>query len=320
MKSWVKFLIVLIVCILVVGGVYVWRFGLPAFLSRDERYVNELYSHIILEDENIEKKVENKKIIFTQNSEEAKSPDELDTQEGTDNDKTSNSGDVKEPKIIEFILENGVISATIDEDKIPSDFADKVIKAMFIAAVNLNEQSEENAIYSLIPDVLADKKLQEDGYQQTSQNGVTRFSMKANKKFILANGEDVYIKIADLEKVADVIKYKLQDKIIEKPGIIFEKAISYSNNLVYVIYESGKLTNRTYNSFLSLISTVMKDKNKVEYIKENYPSITRAGTLTLNGITISLNENLAKDNIHMYDIPEEYEYMIIWIDVNEIER
>lgn len=320
MKSWVKFLIVLIVCILVVGGVYVWRFGLPAFLSRDERYVNELYSHIILEDENIEKKVENKKIIFTQNSEEAKSPDELDTQEGTDNDKTSDSGDVKEPKIIEFILENGVISATIDEDKIPSDFADKVIRVMFIAAVNLNEQSEENAIYSLIPDVLADKKLQEDGYQQTSQNGVTRFSMKANKKFILANGEDVYIKIADLEKVADVIKYKLQDKIIEKPGIIFEKAISYSNNLVYVIYERGKLTNRTYNSFLSLISTVMKDKNKVEYVKENYPSITRAGTLTLNGITISLNENLAKDNIHMYDIPDEYEYMIIWIDVNEIER
>lgn len=320
MKSWVKFLIVLIVCILVVGGVYVWRFGLPAFLSRDERYVNELYSHIILEDENIEKKVENKKIIFTQNSEEAKSPDKLDTQEGTDNDKTSDSGDVKEPKIIEFILENGVISATIDEDKIPSDFADKVIRAMFIAAVNLNEQSEENAIYSLIPDVLADKKLQEDGYQQTSQNGVTRFSMKANKKFILANGEDVYIKIADLEKVADLIKYKLQDKIIEKPGIIFEKAISYSNNLVYVIYERGKLTNRTYNSFLSLISTVMKDKNKVEYVKENYPSITRAGTLTLNGITISLNENLAKDNIHMYDIPDEYEYMIIWIDVNEIER
>lgn len=320
MKSWVKFLIVLIVCILVVGGVYVWRFGLPAFLSRDERYVNELYSHIILEDENIEKKVENKKIIFTQNSEEAKSPDELDTQEGTDNDKTSDSGDVKEPKIIEFILENGVISATIDEDKIPSDFADKVIRVMFIAAVNLNEQSEENAIYSLIPDVLADKKLQEDGYQQTSQNGVTRFSMKANKKFILANGEDVYIKIADLEKVADLIKYKLQDKIIEKPGIIFEKAISYSNNLVYVIYERGKLTNRTYNSFLSLISTVMKDKNKVEYVKENYPSITRAGTLTLNGITISLNENLAKDNIHMYDIPDEYEYMIIWIDVNEIER
>lgn len=56
MKNWFKFLIVLIVCIIVVGAVYIWRFGIPNFLSRDDRYIKQLYENITFEDETVQKK------------------------------------------------------------------------------------------------------------------------------------------------------------------------------------------------------------------------------------------------------------------------
>lgn len=304
MKNWIKFLIVLIICIVVVGAVYVWKFGLPAFLSKDERYIKELYSSIVFEDENIQKTLEGKKITFTKKVEQSENEE--------------SAGENVET--IEFHLENGILSTVIQEGSVSPTFISEAIKAVFLQAARLNAQSEENAIYSLIPDIIADKKLQEDGYQLISQNGVTRFSMKTNKKFNLANGEDVYIKISDIESVADVLKYKLQSKIIEKPGIVLEKTVSYSGDLVYIIYEKEKLTDRTYNSFVSLITGLLKSKERVEYVKANYPVITRSGTLTLKGVTISLNEKINENNIHVYEVPDGYEYMVVRIDINEVER
>ena len=297
MKNWFKFLIVLIVCIIVVGAVYIWRFGIPNFLSRDDRYIKQLYENITFEDESVQKKLDNKKIIFTKSVE----------QENLE-------------ETVEFNIENGVVSCAVNQNSVSEKFVNETIKEVFMAAVRLNKQSEENAIYSIIPDIIATKALQEDGYQLTTQNGVTRFSMKTNGKFNLANGAEVYIKVSDLENVADVIKYKLQSKIIEKPGIALEKTVSYSKDLVFIIYEKEKLTDRTYNSFLALIDVLIKDKSKVEYIKANYPVITRSGTLTLQGVTISLNEKINENNIHIYNMPEQYEYMLIRIDANAVER
>ncbi len=293
MKSWIKFAIVLIVCIIAVGGVYIWRFGIPEFLKREDKYMEKLYAAIIAEDDGIQVNLESKTIVFTKKVEE------------------------KEPEVITFALEDGVLTAVIPNN-ISQEFTDLAIKKVFVSAVKLNEQSEENAIYSLIPDVLAEKKLEDDGFSLTNQKEATEFSMKINKKFNLANGEDVYIKVEDIEKVADVIKYKLQSRIIEKPGIVLEKTISYSKNLVYIIYEKDGLTDRTYNSMMALISTLVKTKE--EYVKENYPSITKAGTIMLDGITISLNEKINEDNVHLYSMPEGYGYMIIRIDANKVER
>lgn len=297
MKNWFKFLIVLIVCIIVVGAVYIWRFGIPNFLSRDDRYIKQLYENITFEDETVQKKLDNKKIIFTKSVE----------QENLE-------------ETVEFNIENGVVSCAVNQNSVSEKFVNETIKEVFMAAVRINKQSEENAIYSIIPDIIATKALQEDGYQLTTQNGVTRFSMKTNGKFNLANGAEVYIKVSDLENVADVIKYKLQSKIIEKPGIALEKTVSYSKDLVFIIYEKEKLTDRTYNSFLALIDVLIKDKSKAEYIKANYPVITRSGTLTLQGVTISLNEKINENNIHIYNMPEQYEYMLIRIDANAVER
>lgn len=297
MKNWFKFLIVLIVCIIVVGAVYIWRFGIPNFLSRDDRYIKQLYENITFEDETVQKKLDNKKIIFTKSVE----------QENLE-------------ETVEFNIENGVVSCAVNQNSVSEKFVNETIKEVFMAAVRINKQSEENAIYSIIPDIIATKALQEDGYQLTTQNGVTRFSMKTNGKFNLANGAEVYIKVSDLENVADVIKYKLQSKIIEKPGIALEKTVSYSKDLVFIIYEKEKLTDRTYNSFLALIDVLIEDKSKVEYIKANYPVITRSGTLTLQGVTISLNEKINENNIHIYNMPEQYEYMLIRIDANAVER
>lgn len=292
MKNWIKLIIVLIVCIIVVGSVYVWKFGLPSFLSREEEYMDTIYSTLDLDDENITVKLDNKKIIFTKEDEE-------------------------EPQTIEFEVSDGVISAIVP-DSISEEFMNTTIKVMFMAATKLNEQSEENAIYSLIPDVIVNKTLSDDGFSLITQNGVTRFSMKINKKFNLANGQEVYIKDTDIKAVEDIIKYKLQSKIIEKPGIVFEKTVSYSDDLIYIIYEKDKLTDRAYNSLLSLITVLISDK--LDYVKTNYPVITRAGTLQLDGISISLNEKINVNNVHSYNMPADYEYMIVRINANMIER
>lgn len=293
MKNWIKLIIVLVVCIIAVGSVYIWRFGLPEFFNGDEKYIKSIYSNLVLDDETIEVKVEGKKIVFTKLIEEEKK------------------------ETIEFVLSNGVVSTAVPSS-ISQDFMNATIKSVFVAATKLNGQEEEKAIYSIIPDVIADKTLIEDGYSLTTQNEVTRFSFKKGQKFNLANIEDIYIKAEELKEVEDIIKYRLQSKIIEKPGIVFEKAASYSKSLVFIIYEKDKLTDRSYNSFIALITTLLG--NKLEYVKENYPRITRAGTLTLSGITISLNEKIRENNMSLYDKPDGYEYMVIRIDINEVER
>lgn len=293
MKNWIKLIIVLIVCMVGVGSVYIWKFGIPEFLNREERYMKEIYTSLVLE-EGIEAKLQDKSIVFTYSGE---------------------NGNIQ---TLQFDADNGIVSMVVYDSSVSEKFRDSAVKSVFLAAVEKNGQSEENAIYSLISDVIADKTLDSDGYSLTSQNGVTRFNMKINQKFNLANGQEVYIKVTDLEKVEDVIKYKLQSKIIEKPGIVFEKAVSYSDKLVYIIYEKEKLTDRTYNSFMSLVNTLLKDK--AEYVKLNYPNITRAGTLTLDGVTISLNEKIKENNVHSYNVPDGYEYMVVRIDINEVER
>lgn len=293
MKNWIKLIIVLIVCMIGVASVYVWKFGIPSFLSREERYVSSIYNLLVLED-GVEAKLQEKSIIFTYREED------------------------ENIQTLQFDADNGILSTVAYDSAISEKFRDLAIKSVFLAAVKQNEQSEENAIYSLISDVIVDKTLDNDGYSLAYQNGVTRFSMKINQKLNLANGQDVYIKATDLEKVEDVIKYKLQNKIIEKPGIVFEKAVSYSDKLVYIIYEKEKLTDRTYNSFMSLVNTVIKDK--AEYVKLNYPSITRNGTVILDGITISLNERINENSVHTYNVPDGYEYMVVRIDINEVER
>lgn len=300
MKNWSKLLILVIICVIVVGAVYVWKLGLPAFLSREERYMSSLYSKLVIDDEKITAALEGKSIIFTKKI--------VQTKDGEETEETMT---------IEFSASNGIVNAVVPSS-VEDSFVNSAVKYVFLAATNLNEQDEINAIYSLIPDVIANKTLSDDGYSFVSQNGVTRFSMKINQKFNLANGQDVYIKVADVENVIDIIKYKLQNKIIEKPGIVLEKAVSYSDKLVYIIYEKEKLTDRAYNSFLSLITEVLE--NKLEYVKANYPSITRAGTLTLDGITISLNEKINENNIHTYNMPEGYEYMVVRININEVEK
>lgn len=292
MRNWWKLLIVIVICTIGVSAVYIWKVGLPEFLSREERYMSSIYSNLAIEDETITAKLEGKSILFTKKTE-------------------------KIEQTIEFVASKGVVSV-VTSDSIEENFANSTVKYVFLAATKLNGQSEENAIYSLIPDVIANKTLLEDGYSLTYQNGVTRFNMKINKKFNLANGQDIYIKVSDIEKVEDVIKYKLQSKIIEKPGIAFEKTVSYSQNLVFIIYEKEKLTDRTYNSLIALVTVLLKDK--VEYIKANYPGITRAGTIMLDGITISLNEKINENNVHSYDMPDGYEYMVIKIDINEVGR
>ena len=65
---------------------------------------------------------------------------------------------------------------------------------------------------------------------------------------------------------------------------------------------------------------MLKSKERVEYVKVNYPVITRSGTLALKGVTISLNEKINENNIHVYEVPDEYEYMVVRIDINEVER
>lgn len=293
MKNWLKLLIVVVICIVGVGAVYVWKFGLPAFLSREERYMNSVFSNLVIENDTITAKLQEKSIIFT---------------------KKMDSG---EEQMIEYTVSNEVVSAVVSSS-VQEDFVNSTVRYVFLAATKINGQNEINAIYSLIPDVIADKTLSDDGYSLVSQNGVTRFSMRINEKFNLANGQDVYIKISDIENVIDIIKYKLQNKIIEKPGIVFEKAVSYSDKLVYIIYEKEKLTDRAYNSLISLITEVLG--SKLEYVTSNYPSITRAGTLTLDGITISLNEKINDNNVHTYEMPEDYEYMVIRINIDEVAR
>lgn len=295
MKSWIKFFIILIVCVVGVGIVYIWRFGLPAFFSREERYMKSIYEALEIDDETVEAKLEDKSIVFTKKAEG------------------------ENAETIQFDVENGILTAVMYNNSVSDEFKTLAVKYVFIAAVKNNGQSEVNAIYSLIPDVIAEKELQSDGYSMTDQNGITRFNMKISGKFNLANGKDVYIKKSDIEKVADVIKYKLQYKIIEKPGIVLEKTVTYSSDFVYIIYEKEKLTDRTYNSLISLVSTLL-GASKVSYIQDNYPSITRAGTIKLDGISISLNEGIDIGNVHKYDMPDDYEYMVVRINSNEVGR
>lgn len=294
MKVWIKFIIILIVCIGAVFGVYVWRFGMPKFLNKEGKALEAIYD-IVQEQlkmenvQNIEATLEDSKISFTLSKE---------------NEKKQN---------IEFERQGSIISAIIDENIIDDSFADKAISNIFVAVAKNRGYDESNARYSIISDIVKAKTLEQDGFQITSINGVTRFMIYMDKKLNLADKDEVYIKSSDIASIRDIFKNRLEYRLIEKPGIVMEKNISYSDYLVFVIYEEGILSKRTYDSLMTLLNEMVGEQ-LVQYVKSNYSQITRNGTLTLNNITISLNEKLGEGNVHYYLKPENYEYMLVRIN------
>ena len=79
-------------------------------------------------------------------------------------------------------LDGNLISTVIDETTTSSTFITQSLRLVFQAVVNLREENTEQAIFSLIPDIVQNKTLDKDGFQYTSQNNVTRFSAFVNKK------------------------------------------------------------------------------------------------------------------------------------------
>ena len=294
MKTWIKFIIILLVCVLVIGSVYVWRFGWPKWENKDEKLLQNIFDSITSnnsKESNIIASLNKNNIVFS---------------------KTENNEET-----IEFTFDNGIMVSSVKEKETDMDFYKDTISMVFEAVAVYNGYDAINARYSLTEDILVNKKLGEDGYQYTSLNNVARFMVTTKKKLNLANKEEVYIKESDLQGIEDVITNKLQYRLIEKVGIALEKNVSYSRNLVFVIYEQEMLSSRTYNSLLTLIKMVTGNSKLVEYVSSNYPIITRAGTLTLDGISISLNEGLGEGNVYYYEKPDDYEYMLIKINIDK---
>lgn len=295
MKTWIKLVIILVICVMLVGAVYIWRFGWPEWENKDEKMLQNIVESIsqklIDEESSVTVQLNGSDIVYTRQNEITET--------------------------ITFKFEKGVISAAINENDIDITFFDDSISKLFEAVAVYNGYSAHNARYSLTKDILNTKNLENDGYQYTSLNNVARFMVATNKKLNLANKEEVYIKESDLQDIADILKNRLQYKLVEKPGIAVEKNISYARNLVFVVYEQEQLTDRTYLSLMSLLRVITGNEALIQYVKNNYPVITRAGTLTLDGITISLNEGLGEGNVHYYEMPDDYEYMLVKINIDK---
>lgn len=292
MKTWIKLIIILVFCIVLVGTAYILRFGWPEWENKDEKMLQNIVDNISTK-------------LSEQDSVELVGEDILyKRQDATE-------------KMVTFKFERGVISASVNVNEQDILFFDEAVSKVFEAVAVYNGYDADNARYSLTKDILNSKSLEEDGYQYTTLNNVTRFWVFTNKKLNLANKEEVYIKDSDIESMTDILKNKLQYKLIEKVGIVLEKNVSYARNLVFVIYEQEQLTERTYNSLMTLLRNVIGREEVIQYVKTNYPVITRAGTLTLDGISISLNENLGEGNVHYYEMPDNYEYMLVKINIDK---
>jgi len=295
MKTWIKLVIILAICIVLVGAVYIWRFGWPEWENKDEKMLQNIVESISqkLVDEESTDTVQliGRDIVYTRQNEITET--------------------------ITFKFEKGLISSAINEKEMDITFFDETVSKLFETVAEYNGYSADNARYSLTKDILNTKTLEVDGYQYTSLNDVSRFMVATNKKLNLANKEEVYIKESDLQEITDILKNRLQYRLIEKPGIVVEKNISYSRNLVFVVYEQEKLTDRTYTSIMSVLRVLTENEALIQYVKDNYPVITRAGTLTLDGITISLNEGLGEGNVHYYEKPDNYEYMLVKINIDK---
>ncbi|MBR5227888.1 MAG: hypothetical protein IKV94_04535 [Clostridia bacterium] len=308
MKVWIKLIVIVLSCLLLVGGVYVWKFGFPEFENKEEKFLNNLVQDIN----------ENYKFINFNVDKTYEYSAKLDGNNVVF-EKSLRSDKLVEQSIV-FEYAKNTINTAIEDAKVDSTFSDIAITCVFEAVASINGYEKENASYSLIADIIDEKTLEKDGYTKTNQHGVTRFWVYTNKDLNLANKQDVYIKPEDLDHFSDILDDRLQYKLIEKPGIVFEKNVSYGQNLVFVIYEKDGLTQRTYKSMLSMLDVVVDNPKITDYIKENYPIITRAGTLSLDGITISLNEKLGEGNVHYYQNPGNYEYMLFRINIDKIKK
>jgi len=292
MKTWIKLIVFFVICVLIVGTVYVWKFGWPKFENKEEKMLQNIVKNISTNlPEDMSVQLNDKNILYTRKGEKTET--------------------------ITFSFDKGLITGAINENEMDTKFFDEAVSKLFEAIAVYNGYNEANARYSLTKDIIKDKLLDEDGYQYTSLNNISRFMVVTNKPLNLANKEEVYIKESDLLNSIDILKSRLQYKLIEKIGIVLEKNVSYSRNLVFVIYEQEELTNRTYMSLMTLLRVLTGNDTLADYVKENYPVITKAGTLTLDGISISLNEGLGDGNVHYYNMPKDYEYLLVKINIDK---
>lgn len=217
-----------------------------------------------------------------------------------------------ESKTVEFIVNNNIISTTINNDDFIGMFAIMIITD----AIGTLHGYEEGAVNdTLNSEEFIDYRLETEGIELIpNENEKLDFKIDISKKIPLVDVTNVYIGVEDLDDLKEFISGNGSAES-SKGNVWFNKS-GYNGDNTVLIAEKNNLTQNAYLSLISIIDVMFDSTKVLNYFKENYSSLN--GNKEFTGFKIELNPVKNQRENSLIPDDEGYEFMRVTIDKNAV--
>jgi len=183
----------------------------------------------------------------------------------------------------EYTLSNGILSSIIPK----TDFSGGIFMMAVIDSVGQVHGYEDGKLFATLNSEEAKKYTLKDGVEIVENEDNVTVKIDINKKMVLADFSNIYLKVSDLQDGIDYIKENGSYQT-SKGDLIFYK-MGYDDEAIISIGEKSNLTDNAYKSILSTIEIIF-DKNEADYFAKQCPTLTNK---TFGKYIVEINPELS---------------------------
>lgn len=188
---------------------------------------------------------------------------------------------------VEYTLEGSILGASFSEEEALNGLTATVILTDAIGKIHGYEDGE--LLETLNSDAITNYTIENEGFSIVQlENGGYEIKIDINKKMPLADMSEVYVTEQDLSDFErDILQSDEGGSFSGSKGPLRYSVSNYGEVIIYIGERDG-LTERAYNSIISIIDVIDDSKESSEYFRQNYSGISE-GDKSFGDYKISLN-------------------------------
>lgn len=206
-----------------------------------------------------------------------------------------------------FVFENGVFSVTYPfSDRTVRKKCD-ILSAIFIDTVATMQGKEPGELIAFALDdsfcftTLSDNGIAKDYLTDVNSNMVVNFSINPYFKLPSVNSDKAISEDSFLTKYDTF--YPDVDCVVKQEDLIFYKTFSDNGDMELYIGRSDEVDDITYDSVLTAVDLLFKDKRASRYFRQNYSNFS-VGNAEFDGVSVNIDiDKLPVSNVDTSLLP-----------------
>lgn len=197
------------------------------------------------------------------------------------------NGDSGEVADVKYILEGNILKGSFNEEESLNGLMVTVVLTDAIGKLHGYQDGE--LFETLNSETISNYTVENEGFSVTElEDKGYEVKIDISKKLPLADMSEVFVKESDLEGFQkDILQSNDGGSFSGSKGPLRYSVSKYGETIIYIGERDG-ITERAYNSVVSILDVMDNSKESSEYFKQNYPNISE-GDKSFGDYEVSLN-------------------------------